>query len=297
MTLAPTPVRPRPPPTATSQPSDSSTGIDSAAARAPVGSTTSGWRLQPSFGPPISSRRSASWPLSAGGASGPAAHTTTAPSSQLAWRRTSRAGSAAAIAATGSATRGQQVVGGLEGGELLLEVGDDLVPLGPVDLADVIELVLDVVEHALERAPPTLGIRLQLGQLVRCGRALGSRPCGVLERTCCVLHRGPAPLGRGFPGRRGREGVLSAASRRALGRGPVHRLRRREPNKPQATPGRRRCGNVAQAPGATRGHGRARSTARATSNSRASSWCRPRTCMPTGRPSTVPAGIETAGFP
>ncbi len=105
VTLAPTPARPRPPPTATSQPSDSSTGIDSAAARWPSGSTRSGWRLQPSFGPPMASRRSASWPLSAGGASGPAAQTTTTPASQLACRRTSPAGSAAAMAARGSATR------------------------------------------------------------------------------------------------------------------------------------------------------------------------------------------------
>ena len=41
-TLAPTPSRPRPPPTATSQPRASPTGMDSAAARSPEGSGTAG---------------------------------------------------------------------------------------------------------------------------------------------------------------------------------------------------------------------------------------------------------------
>ena len=49
--------------------------------------------------------------------------------------------------------------------------------------------------------------------------------------------------------------------------------------------------------GATMGQGRSRSTARATSKSSGSSWWRARTCMPTGSPPTVPAGIDTAGLP
>ena len=49
--------------------------------------------------------------------------------------------------------------------------------------------------------------------------------------------------------------------------------------------------------GATRGQGRLRSTERATSNSSSSWWCLPSTCMPTGSPSTRPAGIDTAGLP
>ena len=130
-TLAPTPSRPSPPPTATSQPSDSSTGIDSAAARTPVGSGTPGCRLQPSAGPPMASSRSASSSLSAGAASGPAAHTTTWPADprrlqpHLAGRVGGRDGGR-----RGPAACGQQVVGRLEPGQLLLEVGDHLVALG-----------------------------------------------------------------------------------------------------------------------------------------------------------------------
>src|SRR5215207_2704034 len=55
--------------------------------------------------------------------------------------------------------------------------------------------------------------------------------------------------------------------------------------------------NQTWAPGATSGQGRSFSTTRVRSSSRASAWWRPITCMPTGRPSTVPAGMETAGLP
>ena len=41
----------------------------------------------------------------------------------------------------------------------------------------------------------------------------------------------------------------------------------------------------------------ARSAASATSKSRSSSWWRASTCIPTGSPSTSPAGIDTAGLP
>ena len=50
-------------------------------------------------------------------------------------------------------------------------------------------------------------------------------------------------------------------------------------------------------PGATSGQGRSRSAIRARSNSSCSSWWRPMTCSPTGSPSTVPAGMDTAGLP
>ncbi|GIU90897.1 MAG: hypothetical protein KatS3mg010_1996 [Acidimicrobiia bacterium] len=48
---------------------------------------------------------------------------------------------------------------------------------------------------------------------------------------------------------------------------------------------------------ATTGHGIARSAASATSKSRSSAWWRASTCMPTGSPSTKPAGMDTAGLP
>ena len=50
-------------------------------------------------------------------------------------------------------------------------------------------------------------------------------------------------------------------------------------------------------PGATSGHGRSRSTTRASSNRSCSAWWRPMICMLTGRPSTRPIGMATAGLP
>jgi hypothetical protein len=99
-TLAPTPSRPSPPPTATSQPRASPTGIARAAARAPDGSGTAGKGDQPTAGPPMASRRSDNSSAVAGSVPGPAAHTTTLPPPHDACSRTSPAGSAAAMAAT-----------------------------------------------------------------------------------------------------------------------------------------------------------------------------------------------------
>jgi hypothetical protein len=50
-------------------------------------------------------------------------------------------------------------------------------------------------------------------------------------------------------------------------------------------------------PGATSGQGRSRSTTHAASNSQASRWWGASTCIPTGRPSWLPTGIEIAGLP
>ena len=49
--------------------------------------------------------------------------------------------------------------------------------------------------------------------------------------------------------------------------------------------------------GATRGHGRSRSASRARSSNTSSRKCAAMTCMPTGRPSTSPIGIEIDGLP
>ena len=59
-------VAPRPPPTATSQPSASSTGIDRASAWTPPGSETPACTAQPRLGPPSASSRSASSSLPGG---------------------------------------------------------------------------------------------------------------------------------------------------------------------------------------------------------------------------------------
>ena len=45
------------------------------------------------------------------------------------------------------------------------------------------------------------------------------------------------------------------------------------------------------------GHGRSRSAMRARSRRSSSWWWRPMICIPTGRPSKVPTGIDTAGLP
>ena len=106
VTLEPTPSPPRPAPTATSQPSESATGMDRAAARSPVGSGTPRCCSQPTAGPPMPSSRSdrSSWP--AGGTSGPPAHTTTSPPDHDACSRTSPEGSGA----TSTAEAGSFVV-------------------------------------------------------------------------------------------------------------------------------------------------------------------------------------------
>ena len=78
-TLAPTPVRPWPAPTATSQPSASFIGMASASARMPPGSGTPGWICQPTGGPPISSRRVDNSSCDSGVAPRPDAQTTTCP--------------------------------------------------------------------------------------------------------------------------------------------------------------------------------------------------------------------------
>ncbi len=117
---------------------------------------------------------------------------------------------------------GEQVVGRLEAGQLLLEVGHHLVALGPVDLPDRVELLLHVVEEALQGAAPAGRIGFELGQLLGGGRALGGRPRGGLQSTCCVGHRGPAPLGPFASCRLPPGGIPLALHRPGLGREAEH---------------------------------------------------------------------------
>ena len=87
--------------TATSQPSDSRTGMASASARAPDGNRTSGCRLQPTAGPPTASSRSARSSLVVEVVPRPPAQTTTCPADHEAcsWTRpmTSASSSAEAV--------------------------------------------------------------------------------------------------------------------------------------------------------------------------------------------------------
>jgi hypothetical protein len=84
---------------------------------------------------------------------------------------------------------GQQVVGGLEPGQLLLEVGHDLLALRSPDLAHGLELVLGLVEEPFEGEAPATRVGLELRELLGGGRSLGRRPRRVLESACCVMHR------------------------------------------------------------------------------------------------------------
>ena len=90
------------------------------------------------------------------------------PAAHDAWSRTSPAGSAAAMRHVGrrSAGAGEQVVGRLEAGQLGLEVGHHLGALGPLELADGVEVVLGVVDQPLEGATPPGPIGLQPGPLL-----------------------------------------------------------------------------------------------------------------------------------
>ena len=226
-TLAPTPSRPRPPPTATSQPSASPTGIDSAAALAPSGRVTSRCRLQPSAGPPMASSRSDSSSADSGATPGPAAHTTIWPLAHDACSRTSPTGSAAAMAATGSSVGEQEVVGRVELGELGLEVGDDLGALGPTQLPHGGQAVLGVVEEVLEDVAPPGRVGLEQMELVRRGAAVGGRPCGFDERFGeCQASMAGAPCAVA-PGRAvGEPGRCRGSGPPGSGRHRVARSRR-----------------------------------------------------------------------
>ena len=188
-TLAPTPSRPRPPPTATSQPSDSCTGMATAAARAPDGNGTSACRVQPSLGPPMASRRSASSSFDSGAVPGPAPHTTILPASHEACSRTSPPGSAPAMTTSGSVTLVSRSYEASRRASSCGEVGHDLVTLRALDPADLLELVLRVVDEALEHQPPGARVGLEERDLVACGDALGHRVDGGLERSFGVIHR------------------------------------------------------------------------------------------------------------
>jgi len=79
-TLAPTASLWSPAPTATSHPSASATGIDTASARTPFGRGTPRCTRQPNAGPPSASSRSANSSFVSDGPIAPAAQTTTTPS-------------------------------------------------------------------------------------------------------------------------------------------------------------------------------------------------------------------------
>jgi hypothetical protein len=101
-TLAPTPSRPCPPPTATSQPSASFIGMVSASARTPPGSVTPGWSCHPTGGAPMDSSRVASASLASGAAPRAPAHTTTWPADHEACSCTSPGSSSSAASGAGS---------------------------------------------------------------------------------------------------------------------------------------------------------------------------------------------------
>ena len=126
--------RPGPPPTATSQPRASATGIDRAAARSPVGSGTPRCWFQPTAGPPMPSRRSDRSSWLAGTVSGPAGphdHLVGRPRRLEPHLADGVGGDEHGVGGVGRS--GQPVVGGLEPFELGLEVGEDLVALGPAE--------------------------------------------------------------------------------------------------------------------------------------------------------------------
>ncbi len=222
VTLEPTPSPPRPPPTATSQPRASATGIERAAARSPAGSGTPRCWFHPTAGPPMPSRRSDRPSCDAGDRVG-----TGGPHHDLVGRpRRLQAHLAGGIGrhehgVGGVGRPGQPVVGQLEALELGLEVGEDLVALGARQVAGGVEVVLGVVEHALEGAPPSGRVGFQQGELLVCRDAVDRRPGGRFHRSRGLIHRSirrssaPHPRRQGDPGECG----PAQASRNTPGEG------------------------------------------------------------------------------
>ena len=83
----------------------------------------------------------------------------------------------------------EQVVRGIELGQLGLEVGDDLGPLGAGKVPRGVEAVLGVVEEVLEDVAPPVPVGLEQVELFWRGAAFGGRPCGRDERFGEVRHR------------------------------------------------------------------------------------------------------------
>ena len=202
VTLVPTPLSPRPPLTATSQPSASLIGMDRASACMSAASETAGCWFQPSAGPPIASSRSASSSMLAGAVPGPAG-----PDHQLAGRPGGLEADLARrvgdepdggdlehrILDLGSGRRrferaDQFRVGGLQRGQLLAEVGDHLLTFGTGQAPDRGQALVGVVQQRLERPPPGARIGIELRLLVSGGHALRGRPDGGLQRSCDVIH-------------------------------------------------------------------------------------------------------------
>ena len=92
---------------------------------------------------------------------------------------------------------------------------------GPDSSRRGVEVVLGVVEHALEGAPPGGRVGLQQGELLVCGDAVDRRPGGRLHRSCGLIHRSirrssaPHPRRQGDPGECG----PAQASRNTPGEG------------------------------------------------------------------------------
>ncbi len=115
--------------TATSQPSDSRTGMASASARAPDGSRTSGCRLQPTAGPPTASSRSARSSLRGRGGAPPAGPDHDLPVGPRGLQL-DPAHDLRQLLGRGGAIRGrEQLLERAEPGQVVLEVRDDPLPL------------------------------------------------------------------------------------------------------------------------------------------------------------------------
>jgi hypothetical protein len=88
----------------------------------------------------------------------------------------------------------QPVVGGLQPGQLGLDVDHDLVALGALDAPYRVEVVLGVVEQAFERAPPPGRVGLEQCELLVAGNAVDRRPRGGLQCSAGLVHtRSGAP--------------------------------------------------------------------------------------------------------
>ena len=187
-TLAPTPVRPNPPPTATSQPSDFShrdgQGRGACARRQRHGGMQgpaqgrSADRFEP-IGELVVAGRRCSRP---GG-----------PDHDLPGRPRCLEPDLADRIGGDDRRRGirrprQEVVSRLEASQLLLEIGDHLVALRPRKLAHGIKVVFGLVEQTLQGDAPRARVSLEQRELIFCCIAIGRCPRSSFESTCVVMH-------------------------------------------------------------------------------------------------------------